>query len=205
MSLIWLWLAPCQGVSVAESRDRMLRQCARNLSTRKRLIRCLATGEVFSFCSEGNLHLNEIFLYVEKYPGWWPLIRLLQILAEQSQPISLSTPADILVEKSLPCPCGSTFYSNRESKDDPDDIFYFKRLMPDIKPKYPDFIRRCILFVENIWTIKVWLSWRDGSITIALSHRSALLKAIFAQFELLAQQKQFISQVFNLSITNGLT
>ena len=33
----------------------------------------------------------------------------------------------------------------------------------------------------------------DGSITIALSHRSDFIeKAIFVQFELLAQQKQFI-------------
>ena len=68
---------------------------------------------------------------------------------------------------------------------------------------YPDFIRRCILFVENIQDYQV-TQLADGSITIALSHRTRVYGASdFAQFELLAQQKQFILQVFNLSITNG--
>ena len=58
---------------------------------------------------------------------------------------------------------------------------------------YPDFIRRCILFVENIQDYQV-TQLADGSITIALSQRTESMEgqAIFAQFELLAQQKQFI-------------
>ena len=68
---------------------------------------------------------------------------------------------------------------------------------------YPDFIRRCILFVENIQDYQV-TQLADGSITIALSHRTeSMEQAIFAQFELLAHKNNSFSQVFNLSITNG--
>ena len=56
---------------------------------------------------------------------------------------------------------------------------------------YPDLFRRCILFVENIQDYQV-TQLADGSITIALSHRTESMEQAIAQFELLAQQKQFI-------------
>ncbi len=79
---------------------------------------------------------------------------------------------DILVEEKSHCPCGSsapTRIAKIEGRSD--DIFYFKKEDGSSQMIYPDFIRRCILFVRKYSrTIKV-TRLADGSITIALSHR----------------------------------
>ena len=109
-----------------------------------------------------------------------------------SQPIYRYRLNDILVEEKSPCPCGSVFTRIAKIEGRSDDIFYFKKDDGSSQMIYPDFIRRCILFVENIQDYQV-TQLADGSITIALSQRTeSMEQAIFAQFELLAQQKQFI-------------
>lgn len=144
-------------------------------------------------CSEGNLHLNEDILYVEREylddNRFYPIITDFK---RTSQPIYRYRLNDILVEEKSPCPCGSVFTRIAKIEGRSDDIFYFKKEDGSSQMIYPDFIRRCILFVENIQDYQV-TQLADGSITIALSHRTeSMEQAIFAQFELLAQQKQFI-------------
>lgn len=144
-------------------------------------------------CSEGNLHLNEDILSVEKEylddSRFYPIITDFK---RTSQPIYRYRLNDILVEEKSPCPCGSVFTRIAKIEGRSDDIFYFKKEDGSSQMIYPDFIRRCILFVENIQDYQV-TQLADGSITIALSHRTeSMEQAIFSQFELLAQQKQFI-------------
>ena len=57
---------------------------------------------------------------------------------------------------------------------------------------YPDFIRRCILFVEGIQDYQVTQT-EDGQVQVALSKRSPEIEeAILNQFQVLADQKGFI-------------
>ena len=57
---------------------------------------------------------------------------------------------------------------------------------------YPDFIRRCILFVEGIQDYQVTQT-EGGQVQVALSKRSPdIEEAILNQFQVLADQKGFI-------------
>ena len=57
---------------------------------------------------------------------------------------------------------------------------------------YPDFIRRCILFVENVGDYQV-KQHSEKLVEVCLSRRDEDVEtAILAQFQLLAQQKEFI-------------
>ena len=144
-------------------------------------------------CSEGNLHLNEDILSVEKSILMIAaFIRLLRISKRTSQPIYRYRLNDILVEEKSPCPLRFRLYSNRKDRRTIGRYLLFQKEDGSSQMIYPDFIRRCILFVENIQDYQV-TQLADGSITIALSQRTeSMEQAIFAQFELLAQQKQFI-------------
>ena len=190
-----LAIQPVKVVSVAEIlEDRDAQTIAKAFQLEKVDQVYQATeGFLACTCSEGNLHLNEDILYVEKEylddNRFYPMITDFK---RTSQPIYRYRLNDILVEDKSPCPCGSVFTRIAKIEGRSDDIFYFKKEDGSSQMIYPDFIRRCILFVENIQDYQV-TQLADGSITIALSHRTeSMEQAIFAQFELLAQQKQFI-------------
>ena len=190
-----LAIQPVKVVSVAEileDRDAQIIAKAFQLDKLDQVYQA-TEGFLACTCSEGNLHLNEDILYVEKEylddSRFYPIITDFK---RTSQPIYRYRLNDILVEEKSPCPCGSVFTRIAKIEGRSDDIFYFKKEDGSSQMIYPDFIRRCILFVENIQDYQV-TQLADGSITIALSHRTeSMEQAIFAQFELLAQQKQFI-------------
>ncbi len=184
-----LAIQPAKVVSVAEIlEDRDAQTIAKAFQLDKVDQVYQATeGFLACTCSEGNLHLNEDILSVEKEyldnSRFYPIITDFK---RTSQPIYRYRLNDILVEEKSPCPCGSVFTRIAKIEGRSDDIFYFKKEDGSSQMIYPDFIRRCILFVENIQDYQV-TQLADGSITIALSHRT----------------ESTFSQVFNLSITNG--
>lgn len=109
-----------------------------------------------------------------------------------SQPIFRYRLNDILVEDPEPCHCGSVFTRIAKIEGRSDDIFYFKKADGELQMVYPDFIRRCILFVEGIQDYQVTQT-EDGQVQVALSKRSPDIEvAILNQFQLLANQKGFI-------------
>ena len=116
-------------------------------------------------CSAGNLHLNEDIIFVEKH--------------------------DILVENPEPCPCGSHYTRIDKVEGRSDDIFYFDGQDGGQVTIYPDFIRRCILFVENVGDYQV-KQHSEKLVEVCLSRRDEQVEtAITEQFRLLAQQKEF--------------
>ena len=71
------------------------------------------------------------------------------------------------------------------------DIFYFEGLDGGQVTIYPDFIRRCILFVENVGDYQV-KQHSEKLVEVCLSRRDEQVEtAITEQFRLLAQQKEF--------------
>ena len=109
-----------------------------------------------------------------------------------SQPVYRYQLNDILVENPKPCPCGSCYTRIDKVEGRSDDIFYFDGLDGGQVTIYPDFIRRCILFVENIGDYHV-KQHSEKLVEVGLSRRDEDVEtAILQQFQLLAQQKQFI-------------
>lgn len=144
-------------------------------------------------CSAGNLHLNEDIIFVEKQylddRRFYPVITDFK---RSSQPVYRYRLNDILVENPEPCPCGSYYTRIDKVEGRSDDIFYFKGQNGGQVTIYPDFIRRCILFVENVGDYQV-KQHSEKLVEVCLSRRDEDVEtAILAQFQLLAQQKEFI-------------
>lgn len=153
-------------------------------------------------CEYGNLHMNEDGILVEKRHldenRFYPVITDLQ---RTSQPMIRYELNDILLESKEPCPCGSPYLRIDRIEGRSDDIFVFKAKPGSRQTAgnengkveiFPDFIRRCILFVEGILEYQV-IQKVDGSLQIACNHLSEAQKAaILAEFQKLAAQKEFL-------------
>ena len=144
-------------------------------------------------CSAGNLHLNEDIIFVEKqYLDDCRFYPVITDFKRSSQPVYRYQLNDILVENPEPCPCGSYYTRIDKVEGRSDDIFYFEGQDGGQVTIYPDFIRRCILFVENVGDYQV-KQHSEKLVEVCLSQRDEGMEtAILAQFQLLAQQKQFI-------------
>lgn len=143
-------------------------------------------------CSAGNLHLNEDIIFVEKHylddRRFYPVITDFK---RSSQPVYRYQLNDILVENPKSCPCGSHYTRIDKVEGRSDDIFYFDRQDGGQVTIYPDFIRRCILFVENVGDYQV-KQHSEKLVEVCLSRRDEQVEtAITEQFRLLAQQKDF--------------
>ena len=143
-------------------------------------------------CSAGNLHLNEDIIFVEKHylddRRFYPVITDFK---RSSQPVYRYQLNDILVENPVPCLCGSHYTRIDKVEGRSDDIFYFDGQDGGQVTIYPDFIRRCILFVENVGDYQV-KQHSEKLVEVCLSRRDEQLEtAITEQFRLLAQQKEF--------------
>ena len=143
-------------------------------------------------CSAGHLHLNEDIIFVEKeYLDEHRFYPVITDFKRSSQPVYCYKLNDILVENPEPCPCGSHYTRIDKVEGRSDDIFYFEGQDGGQVIIYPDFIRRCILFVENVGDYQV-KQHSEKIVEICLSQRDEQVEAaITAQFQLLAQQKQF--------------
>ena len=143
-------------------------------------------------CPAGNLHLNEDIIFVEKHylddRRFYPVITDFK---RSSQPVYRYQLNDILVENPEPCPCGSHYTRIDKVEGRSDDIFYFEGLDGGQVTIFPDFIRRCILFVENVGDYQV-KQHSEKLVEVCLSRRGEQVEtAITEQFRLLAQQKEF--------------
>ena len=190
-----LEIQPQKVVSVAEileDRDRDLIRQVFDLSKVDQVYQA-TEGFLACTCSEGNLHLNEDILSVEKdYLDDHRFYPIITDFKRRSQPIYRYRLNDILVEDPDACSCGSVFTRIARIEGRSDDIFYFKKADGELQMVYPDFIRRCILFVEGIQDYQVTQT-EDGQVQVALSKRSSEIEeAILNQFQVLADQKGFI-------------
>ena len=102
-------------------------------------------------CEYGHLHLNEDLIKFEKIyideKRFYPIITDFR---RTSQPFVNYYLNDILVEATEPCECGSILQKIEKIEGRSDDIFKFINKFGKEIVVFPDFIRRTILFVENI-------------------------------------------------------
>ena len=108
-------------------------------------------------CEYGHLHLNEDLIKFEKQyideKRFYPIITDFR---RTSQPFVKYYLNDILVENNEPCECGSVLQRIEKIEGRSDDIFKFTNKFGKEIVVFPDFIRRTILFVENIREYQVF-------------------------------------------------
>jgi len=103
-------------------------------------------------CSEGNLHLNEDTVYIEKEWIDKKSGRFSPIITDffrSSQPIIRYKLDDILIFEPNQCPCGSAYTRIKKIEGRCDDILIVKDKKSSKYLLYPDFIRRAIISASD--------------------------------------------------------
>lgn len=112
-------------------------------------------GFLGTTCEYGTLHINEDVIQIEKEQlDEKRFIPIITDLKRRSQPIIRYRLNDVLVEKKEPCKCGSPFLALEKIEGRQDDVFEFENDNGKVYI-FPDFIRRCILFAEDVGEYKV--------------------------------------------------
>ncbi|MHC1683985.1 MAG: F390 synthetase-related protein [Clostridiaceae bacterium] len=150
---------PIRIISIAEvleKRDEEVIIKAFNKETIHQVYQC-TEGFLAYTCKCGTLHINEDVVKIEKeYIDDNRFIPIITDFTRKSQPIIRYRLNDILVEKKEKCKCGSVFTSIEKIEGREDDSFIFKAENKDeLVTVYPDFIRRCMLYSNNISEYKV--------------------------------------------------
>lgn len=144
-------------------------------------------------CAYGILHLNETFIKFEKEKlddrRFYPIITDLK---RRAQPIIRYRLNDILVEKEVPCLCGSSELAIEKIEGRSDDIFVFDSVdRTENILVFPDFIRRCVLFSSNLKEYRV-VQLTETEINIYLEASSTSIREqITKEFSLLAEHYHF--------------
>lgn len=132
---------------VLEKSDQMFLEKVFN-QTIHQIYQC-TEGFLAATCTEGNLHINEEYIHIEKEyidRGSGRFIPIITDLFRTTQPIVRYRLNDILVEDKRPCPCGSKHLRLKEIEGREDDIFYLSKINEEkVIPVYPDFLRRAII------------------------------------------------------------
>lgn len=190
-----LIISPEKIVAVAEileDRDKEQIKTAFELSIIDQVYQA-TEGFLACTCPEGNLHINEDIISVEKeYLDEHRFYPIITDFKRTSQPIYRYRLNDILYENPAPCPCGSCFTRIDKIEGRSDDIFYFEAIDSSEQVAiFPDFIRRCILFVDHVGEYQI-TQLSPQRLEVALDTRDDETQSkIIEQFHLLAQQKDF--------------
>ena len=135
-------------------------------------------------CEYGHLHLNEdLIKFDKKYIDEKRFYPIITDFRRTSQPFVKYYLNDILVESEEVCECGSVLQRIEKIEGRSDDIFKFTNKTGKEIVVFPDFIRRTILFVENIREYQVF-QVNDDLLEIAILNISE-------------EQKELIEKEFN--------
>ena len=135
-------------------------------------------------CEYGYLHLNEdLIKFEKKYIDEKRFYPIITDFRRTSQPFVNYYLNDILVEATEPCECGSVLQRIEKIEGRSDDIFKFINKVGKEIVVFPDFIRRTILFVENIREYQVF-QINDNLLEVAILNISD-------------EQKELIKKEFN--------
>ena len=135
-------------------------------------------------CEYGHLHLNEdLIKFDREYIDEKRFYPIITDFRRTSQPFVKYYLNDILVESEEVCECGSVLQRIEKIEGRSDDIFKFTNKTGKEIVVFPDFIRRTILFVENIREYQVF-QVNDSLLEIAvLNINEEQKKLIKKEFE----------------------
>ncbi len=143
-------------------------------------------------CEYGELHLNEDIVRIDKeYIDEKRFIPIITDFTRTSQPIIKYRLNDILVMEHKKCKCNNQSNILKKIEGRQDDIFMFTSNEGKDVIVFPDFIRRCMLFVDNVSEYRV-VQKEDQSIVVYINCDDVLKERILKQFQQLAQDKECI-------------
>ena len=110
-------------------------------------------GFLATTCKQGTLHMNEDLVHIEKEyldQEKGIFVPIITDFMRKTQPIIRYRLNDILIEKKMPCSCGSPFLALERIDGRCDDIFIgISEVDHSEIFIFPDFIRRAILFASS--------------------------------------------------------
>jgi len=148
-----LEINPKKIVSVAEvleEEDEAL--ISKRFSQKVHQIYQCTEGFLAHTCEEGNLHLNEDRVFIEKEFLDEESGRFSPIITDffrSSQPVIRYKLDDILVLEKEPCACGSVFTCIKKIEGRCDDILKVQDVNSEPYNLFPDFIRRAIISASD--------------------------------------------------------
>lgn len=153
-------------------------------------------GFLASTCAAGTLHLNEDVMLIEKewidkeQGKFYPVIT---DFSRKTQPIVRYRLNDILTKRRRPCPCGSALMALAFVEGRSDDLFCFSSRQSGAAPVvvYPDFIRRTMLFSDQIKEYRVTQTGPDAIEVLYTSDAKSVDESIRLEFEQLAERLNF--------------
>lgn len=154
-----LKISPKKIISVAEvleDRDREYIKENFNIKIIHQIYQA-TEGFLACTCEYGNLHLNEDIIKFEKeYIDEKRFYPIITDFKRKSQPFIKYHLNDILIESNEVCECGSVLQRIEKIEGRSDDIFKFINENGEHVNIFPDFIRRCLLFVAEIREYQVF-------------------------------------------------
>ena len=192
-------IKPKQIISVAEvltPSDQELFKDVFNLKIIHQVYQC-TEGFLGYTCKCGKIHLNEDLDYFEKeWLGNDRFVPIITDLRRQVQPYIRYRHNDVLVYDNEPCECGLATMTVTAIEGREDDIFIFNSVNGDVLV-YPDFISRCMIYVDNISDYKV-VQTSKISIDIYLDTIDEDIKRhTIDEFKQLSVKKSFIFPKIN--------
>ena len=186
-----LKINPIQIISVAEILEKKDEEFIKEVFGVKMVYQIYqATEGLLGYtCHCGSIHLNEECIKFEKYyideKRFYPII---SDFRRKSQPFIKYKLNDILIENKNRCECGSVFTRIDKIEGRSDDIFFFKDKFGKLKKVFPDFIRRCILFSEEIREYQVFQVDFDKLEVAVLEIKDFQKKEITKEFDKLFEK-----------------
>jgi len=182
-------IKPKKVISIAEvleQADAEIIKVGFNANVIHQVYQC-TEGFLGTTCEYGTLHINEDVVQIEKEQiDESRFIPIVTDLKRRAQPIIHYRLNDVLVEKTEPCNCGSPFLALEKIEGRQDDVFEF-----DGVSIFPDFIRRCILFAEDVGEYRVQQVSANEVVVLAYDLNEATKQQIISEFEKLAKKFQF--------------
>ncbi|WP_165423239.1 F390 synthetase-related protein [Ktedonosporobacter rubrisoli] len=181
-----LRIMPERLISVAEVLEDHARQAIETIfSVRVQQIYQCTEGLLAVSCQRGALHIQEdiVMLQFEALEGSEDRLvqPIITDLWRKTQPIIRYRLNDLLELDPAPCVCGSGFRVIRAIEGRSDDICYFETLTGELRPFFPDTIRRMILLASPDITDYQVVQERNGQLHIYLQTEPG------ASFERVAQ------------------
>ncbi len=144
-----LRLSPERVVSVAEVLDPLDEVSIRRAFHRTvHQVYQATEGLLGTTCPYGTLHLCEdTVLFDKEYVSGDPrrFIPIVTDLYRITQPIIRYRLDDVLVEREVPCLCGSVMTGLERVEGRSDDVFVVRGSDGKVRPLYPDFVRRAVI------------------------------------------------------------
>lgn len=189
-----LKIKPQRVISIAEileARDSdYLKQCF-GVPVIHQIYQC-TEGFLGYTCEHGTLHLNEDIVKFEKeYLDERRFYPIITDFTRTSQPMLRYRLNDILVVADQPCSCGSVFEAIEKIEGREDDIFVFRGIEQETVAVYPDFIRRCLLFVSEVREYQVQQIAVDRLVIKADDLSKEIREKIIHEFVRLAADQKF--------------